>query len=121
MVPTSTQAEYLSMVPTSTQAEFFTMDSNEECNLYTGKSESRAGSQRPPITSSREDRHVTRMDLMDRAATSRALSEELGSFSRQQMSARAFQRLLQQHALLTRRPWRRLPFTLHHRQERLEW
>ncbi|GFY23742.1 hypothetical protein TNCV_1630241 [Trichonephila clavipes] len=38
----------------------------------------RAGSQRPPITRSREDRHVTRMALMDRSGTSRALSQELG-------------------------------------------
>ncbi|GFS61606.1 HTH_Tnp_Tc3_2 domain-containing protein [Trichonephila clavipes] len=28
------------------------------------------GSQRPPMTSSRGDRHITRMTLMDRAATS---------------------------------------------------
>ncbi|GFX08881.1 uncharacterized protein TNCV_2965921 [Trichonephila clavipes] len=31
-----------------------------------------------------KDRHVTRMALMDRAATSRALSPELGSFASQQ-------------------------------------
>ncbi|GFU75088.1 uncharacterized protein TNCV_4853791 [Trichonephila clavipes] len=37
--------------------------------------------------SSREDRHVIRMALMDRAATSRALIQELGSFARQQVSA----------------------------------
>ncbi|GFY11787.1 hypothetical protein TNCV_1529791 [Trichonephila clavipes] len=45
-----------------------------------------AGFQRPPITSSGEDRYVTRMALMDRAATSQALSQELGSFARQQVS-----------------------------------
>ncbi|GFX46551.1 uncharacterized protein TNCV_4549901 [Trichonephila clavipes] len=38
----------------------------------------RAGSQRPPITSSREDRHFTRIAFMECAATSRALSQELG-------------------------------------------
>ncbi|GFS94795.1 hypothetical protein TNCV_4456711 [Trichonephila clavipes] len=32
--------------------------------------EGHAGSQRPPIPSSREDRHVTRMALMDSAAMS---------------------------------------------------
>ncbi|GFX16317.1 uncharacterized protein TNCV_4705681 [Trichonephila clavipes] len=47
-----------------------------------GNTERRTASQRPPITSSREDRHVTCMALMDRAATSRALSQELGSFAR---------------------------------------
>ncbi|GFY06124.1 transposable element Tcb1 transposase [Trichonephila clavipes] len=40
-------------------------------------------SQRHPRASSREDRHVTRMTLMDRAATSRALSREMG-FARQE-------------------------------------
>ncbi|GFT17552.1 hypothetical protein TNCV_4807891 [Trichonephila clavipes] len=50
--------------------------------------ERRTESQQPLITSSREDRHIIRMDLMIRAATSRALSQELGSFARQQVSAR---------------------------------
>ncbi|GFU96649.1 HTH_Tnp_Tc3_2 domain-containing protein [Trichonephila clavipes] len=51
-----------------------------------GNTELLAGSQRPPITSNREeeDRRVTRLALMDRAATSQALSQELGSFTRQQ-------------------------------------
>ncbi|GFV55665.1 hypothetical protein TNCV_278861 [Trichonephila clavipes] len=53
-----------------------------------GNKECRVGSQWSPITSSREDRHVTRMTLMDRAATSRDLSQQLGSFERQQVSAR---------------------------------
>ncbi|GFW92349.1 HTH_Tnp_Tc3_2 domain-containing protein [Trichonephila clavipes] len=55
--------------------------------LQDGNTERRAGSQRPPITSSREGRHVTRIALMDRTATSRALSQELGSFAKQQISA----------------------------------
>ncbi|GFX17576.1 uncharacterized protein TNCV_3411761 [Trichonephila clavipes] len=50
------------------------------CNRWVqnGNIESRAESQRPPVTSSQEHRHVTRMDLMDREAMSRALSQELG-------------------------------------------
>ncbi|GFW73830.1 HTH_Tnp_Tc3_2 domain-containing protein [Trichonephila clavipes] len=47
--------------------------------------ESRAVSQRSSITSSREDRHVTHIALMDRAATSQALSQEFRSFSRQKV------------------------------------
>ncbi|GFV35088.1 HTH_Tnp_Tc3_2 domain-containing protein [Trichonephila clavipes] len=78
-------------------------------------------SQRPPITSSREERHVTSMALMDRAASSRAPSQELGSFARQQVSARTVPRRLLQHGLSTRRPWLRLSLTLHHRQGRLQW
>ncbi|GFV73903.1 HTH_Tnp_Tc3_2 domain-containing protein [Trichonephila clavipes] len=39
-------------------------------SVQDGNTERRTGSQRPPITSSREDRHVTRVALMDRVATS---------------------------------------------------
>ncbi|GFV38209.1 HTH_Tnp_Tc3_2 domain-containing protein [Trichonephila clavipes] len=60
------------------------------------------------------------MALMERAATSRALSQELGSFARQQVSARTVRRRLLQHGLSARRPCLRLPLTLHHRQERLQ-
>ncbi|GFT89557.1 HTH_Tnp_Tc3_2 domain-containing protein [Trichonephila clavipes] len=86
-----------------------------------GNTECRAGSQPPPITSSRKFRHVTRMPLMDRAVTSRALKEELGSFARQQMSTRTVRRRLQQYELSARRSWLWLLLTLHHRQERLQW
>ncbi|GFX39797.1 transposable element Tc3 transposase [Trichonephila clavipes] len=48
-----------------------------------GNMERRAGSQWPPITSRQEYRHATHMALIDRAATSRALSKELGPFARQ--------------------------------------
>ncbi|GFW96036.1 HTH_Tnp_Tc3_2 domain-containing protein [Trichonephila clavipes] len=64
-----------------------------------GNTERRAGSQRLLITSSQEARHVTRMALMDRAATSRALSQELGTFARQQMSTQTVRRCMQQHGL----------------------
>ncbi|GFV49350.1 uncharacterized protein TNCV_3630361 [Trichonephila clavipes] len=50
--------------------------------------EHRPGSQRFPIPSRRNDSHVTCMDLMDYTVTSQALSQELGSFARQQVSAR---------------------------------
>ncbi|GFV28665.1 uncharacterized protein TNCV_3986151 [Trichonephila clavipes] len=56
-----------------------------------GNTERHAGSQRFHITSSREDRHVIRKALMDRAATPRALSQELGSFARQQVSSQTHQ------------------------------
>ncbi|GFV10899.1 HTH_Tnp_Tc3_2 domain-containing protein [Trichonephila clavipes] len=63
----------------------------------------------------------TRMAFMERAATSRALSQELGSFARQQVSVRTVRRRLLQHGLSSRRPWLRLALTLHQRQERLQW
>ncbi|GFU82110.1 HTH_Tnp_Tc3_2 domain-containing protein [Trichonephila clavipes] len=58
----------------STTWNQWSQDDNTEC---------RAGSQWSPITSSLEDRHVTRMVLMDREASLRAPSQELGSFARQ--------------------------------------
>ncbi|GFW85380.1 HTH_Tnp_Tc3_2 domain-containing protein [Trichonephila clavipes] len=63
-----------------------------------GNTKLRAGSQRSPIASSQKDKHVTLMALMDRAVTSRALSQELGSFA-QQVSTRTVRRRLQQHGL----------------------
>ncbi|GFX75178.1 hypothetical protein TNCV_3171051 [Trichonephila clavipes] len=51
--------------------------------------EPHAESKVPPITSSREDRHVIRIALMDPAATSRALNQELGSFERQVCTKRS--------------------------------
>ncbi|GFV39731.1 transposable element Tcb2 transposase [Trichonephila clavipes] len=59
-------------------------------SLLDGNTERRAESQRPPIPNSRKDRHVARMALMDRAATSQALSQELGSFANQQLYVRTF-------------------------------
>ncbi|GFV42920.1 HTH_Tnp_Tc3_2 domain-containing protein [Trichonephila clavipes] len=77
-----------------------------------GKTECRTESQQPPITSSREERHTTRMILMDRTVTIRGQDKELVSFERQQVSARTVRRRLQQHGLSARRPWLRLPFRL---------
>ncbi|GFW67068.1 HTH_Tnp_Tc3_2 domain-containing protein [Trichonephila clavipes] len=57
-----------------------------------GKTERRAGSQRLPITSKREGRHITR----------------------------TVRRRLLHHGLSARIPWLQLPLTLHHRQKRLQ-
>ncbi|GFU50267.1 uncharacterized protein TNCV_301001 [Trichonephila clavipes] len=45
---------------------------------YDGNMKLRAGSQRPPITSSREDRHIIHMTLVDRAAPSLSLWHQDG-------------------------------------------
>ena len=84
--------------------------------------ERHTGSQRSTITHSREDEHLIHMASMNPpiSPTSRALSQEMESF-RRQVSARTDRQPLQQNELSSRRPWHRLPFTLHHRQERLAW
>ncbi|GFU53685.1 HTH_Tnp_Tc3_2 domain-containing protein [Trichonephila clavipes] len=74
-----------------------------------------ARSQRPCITSSREEWHGTRMALMDYASMRRVLTRELGLFARHQVSSRTVRRRLLQDGLSARRPWLRLPLTLHHR------
>ncbi|GFX07621.1 hypothetical protein TNCV_4158911 [Trichonephila clavipes] len=61
------------------------------------------------------------MALSDRATPSRALSRELGSFARQKVFAQTVRRCLPQHGLSARRPWLRLPLTLHHQPERFQW
>ncbi|GFW23983.1 HTH_Tnp_Tc3_2 domain-containing protein [Trichonephila clavipes] len=79
-----------------------------------GNTEHRDGSQRHPITSSRKDRHVIHMALVDSAAPSQSLSHELRSFAKQQVSTRTVRRRLQKHGLSTPRPWMRLPLMLRH-------
>ncbi|GFW66724.1 hypothetical protein TNCV_1371561 [Trichonephila clavipes] len=59
------------------------------------------------------------MASIDGAATSRA--KNFWSFERQQVSARTVRRRLEQHGHSARRPQLRLPLTLHHRQELLQW
>ncbi|GFV18275.1 HTH_Tnp_Tc3_2 domain-containing protein [Trichonephila clavipes] len=68
------------------------------CNQWfqDGNTERRTGSQRPLFTRSREVCYP--MSLMDRAASSQALSQELRSFASQQVSAQ-----VQQHRLSARR------------------
>ncbi|GFW76253.1 HTH_Tnp_Tc3_2 domain-containing protein [Trichonephila clavipes] len=55
--------------------------------VQNGNTERCAESRRPPITSNQNDRHVTRMTLMNREVMSRAVSQELRSFARQLVSA----------------------------------
>ncbi|GFU74235.1 HTH_Tnp_Tc3_2 domain-containing protein [Trichonephila clavipes] len=102
------------------QGERFHQDIKEMERRYQGRwndgnAELRAGSQQPSVTGSRENSQGTRKDLMDRATTSRALSQELGSFTRQQVTARAVRGRLQQHGLSAWRQCLWPPVTLHHR------
>ncbi|GFW59499.1 HTH_Tnp_Tc3_2 domain-containing protein [Trichonephila clavipes] len=66
-----------------------------------GNMERRAGSQRSPFTSNREDRHVTRMALMDRVATSRV--KNWGRLQDNYCLHEQFRRRLKHHGLSARR------------------
>ncbi|GFX60919.1 hypothetical protein TNCV_2275521 [Trichonephila clavipes] len=61
--------------------------------------EHRAASQWPFINSSREDRHVSSMPLMDSKASSRELNQKSGSFAKQRVSSRTLRRRLLQYGL----------------------
>ena len=58
--------------------------------IQEGHMQLRAGSQRPAIINSEKDRYFTRMVLVDRVDTSRALSREIVLFEKPQVSIRTF-------------------------------
>ncbi|GFU58956.1 uncharacterized protein TNCV_4732351 [Trichonephila clavipes] len=78
-----------------------------------------AGFQRPSITSSLEDRHVTHMALTDRSATSRALS--YGVVCKSTCVCTNSSATFVAAWTLSSETMTLLPLTLHHRQERLQW
>ncbi|GFV16096.1 transposable element Tcb1 transposase [Trichonephila clavipes] len=80
-----------------------------------------AGGREEGLTPDADQRENTTssLDLDHGTAASRTLRQELGSLSKQQMSARTVRRLFQQHGLSARRRWLRIHLKLHHRQERL--
>lgn len=86
-----------------------------------GHTERHAGSQRPPMTNAREDRHIVRSALQNRTTTSRTISQETGMFAARPVSARTVRRRLQQRGLSSRRPLLRLPLTMQHRERRRLW
>ena len=51
------------------------------------------------LINTQEDEHLTRMTLMDRTDKSRVVSQEMGSFGKQQVSEQTVRRHLQQHGL----------------------
>ncbi|GFT31921.1 uncharacterized protein TNCV_3467891 [Trichonephila clavipes] len=65
-------------MPVSRICNRWVKDGNKECH---------EGSEWHLILSTRKDKYFTCMDLMDHAATLGALSQELGSFAKQQVSA----------------------------------
>ncbi|GFT54425.1 uncharacterized protein TNCV_2727591 [Trichonephila clavipes] len=75
---------------------------------FKSSTELRAGFQRPPTPSSPESKQVTRISLINHAATSRAMSQKLGLLARQQV--RTVLLRLSQHGLSALRPYLGLPF-----------
>ncbi|GFU97882.1 HTH_Tnp_Tc3_2 domain-containing protein [Trichonephila clavipes] len=77
--------------------------------MQEGTMDRRGRSHPPQSTTSREDRQIVRMAVMDRSVTSRTVAQHIESVTHHSMSARTIQRRLQQSGLTARRPltsWR---------------
>ncbi|GFY06013.1 transposable element Tcb1 transposase [Trichonephila clavipes] len=75
----------------------------------------------PQCTTSREDRQIVRMAVMDRSDTSRTVAQHIESVTHHSVSARANRPRLQQSGLSARRPLLGLPLTQNHRRLRRQW
>ncbi|GFV95944.1 transposable element Tcb1 transposase, partial [Trichonephila clavipes] len=62
-------------------------------------------------TTSREDRQIVRMAVMDRSVTSRTIAQHIESVTHHPVSTRTIRRRLQQSGLFARRPLLGLPLT----------
>ncbi|GFV56597.1 transposable element Tcb1 transposase [Trichonephila clavipes] len=72
-------------------------------------------------TSSREDRQIVRMAVMDRSVTSRTVAQHIESVTHHSVSARTIRHRLQQSGLFSRRPLLGLPLAQNHRRLRRQW
>lgn len=73
------------------------------------------------MTSTRDDRHLVRMTLMDRTATSRQLAAHWSTATGVSMSASSIRRRLLYHGIRARTPLYRIPLTQNHRCLRQRW
>ncbi|GFX73225.1 transposable element Tc1 transposase [Trichonephila clavipes] len=71
----------------------------------------RGQSQPPRCTTARDDRWIVRMAVMDRAASSRIIAQQIQSVTHHSMSPRTVRRRLQQSGISARRLLLRLPLT----------
>ncbi|GFT54701.1 transposable element Tcb1 transposase [Trichonephila clavipes] len=79
------------------------------------------GSHPPQCTTSREDRQIVRMAVMDHSVTSRTVVQHIESVTHHSVSARTILRRLQQSDLSARRPLLGLPLTQNYRRLRRQW
>ncbi|GFW85240.1 transposable element Tcb1 transposase [Trichonephila clavipes] len=82
----------------------------------------RRGRSHPPqCITSREDRQIVRIAVMDRSVTSRIVTQHIESVTHHSVSARTIRHRLQQSGLSTRRPLLGLPLTQNHGRLRHQW
>lgn len=86
-----------------------------------GISRRREGSGRRTQTTPREDRHLIRLALSDRFATSTVLAQQWRTVTISPMSASTVRHRLLRSGIQARQPLLRLPLTPRHRSDRLQW
>ncbi|GFV76812.1 transposable element Tcb1 transposase [Trichonephila clavipes] len=84
--------------------------------MQEGMTERRGRSHPPQCTTSREDRQIVHMAVMDRSVISRTLAQHIESVTHHSVSVRTIRRCLLQSGLSTRRPLLGLPLTQNHRR-----
>ncbi|GFX09580.1 transposable element Tcb1 transposase [Trichonephila clavipes] len=89
--------------------------------MQVGTMDRRGRSHPPQCTTSREDRQIVRMAVMDHSVTSRTVAQHIESVTHHSVSARTIRRRLQQSGLSARRPLFGLPLTQNHRRLRRQW
>ncbi|GFW06610.1 transposable element Tc1 transposase [Trichonephila clavipes] len=82
----------------------------------------RRGRSHPPrCTTVRDDKRIVCMAVIDYAATSRTMAQQIQSVMHHSVSARTIRCRLQQSKMSTRRPSLRLPSTGKHMRLRRQW
>ncbi|GFX30062.1 transposable element Tcb1 transposase [Trichonephila clavipes] len=75
----------------------------------------------PRCTTARDDRRTVRMTVMDHAATSRIIAQQIQSVTHHSVSDRNIRRRLQQSGISVGYLLLRLPLTENHRRLRRQW
>ncbi|GFS92756.1 transposable element Tcb1 transposase [Trichonephila clavipes] len=89
--------------------------------MQEGTTDRRGRSHPPQCTTSREDRQIVRMAVMDRSVTSRTIAHHIESVTHHSVSARTIRRRTQQSGLSAKRLLLGLPLTQNHRRLRHQW
>ena len=86
-----------------------------------GRTQRRAGTGPRNVNTVRDDRHLVRMAVTDRTASSTVLSRRWSTATGLDLSASTVRRRLLRPGLVTRMPLRRLPLSRDHQCLRLQW
>ena len=86
-----------------------------------GLTQRRAGTGPRNVTTARDDRHLVRITVTDRTASSTVLSRRWSTATGLDLSASTVRRRLLRAGLVSRMPLRRLPLSRDHERLRLQW